>query len=380
MRIIMIGQKGLPAQSGGIERHVEDLATRLVREGHEVIVYCRSSYTRNHQVLKTYKGIRCITVPTLPGKNLETVIQTFFASIHALFMRADIIHYHGIGPSLFAWIPRIFAPNVRVIATFHCQDYFHQKWGALARMAFRLGEVVACTVTHRTIAVSETIREYIKKTYDRDAAYLPNAVALRTRESDDTHVRRLRLERQDYLLLVSRLVRHKNIHFVIKAYNELLSRGALLPKLAIVGSSCHTDDYESELRNLAAGNPNILFAGEQTGETLAQLYSHARFFVHASCSEGLSYAILEAMSYGCPVLVSDIAENKEILHAVGTTFKTNDSEDFMKQLNFLLESQDTNKTCALDYSRVIDEYYNVETVFSNMLSLYVGLSPRQRHS
>ena len=41
----MIGQRGLPATYGGIERHVEELATRLVERGHEVVVFCRRNYT-----------------------------------------------------------------------------------------------------------------------------------------------------------------------------------------------------------------------------------------------------------------------------------------------------------------------------------------------
>ncbi len=366
----MIGQKGLPARSGGIERHVEDLALRLVREGHEVIAYCRSSYVGDRGTQKYYEGVHCITVPTICSKHFETVIQTFFASIHALFMHADIIHYHGIGPSLFAWIPRLLAPRSRVIATFHCQDYFHQKWGWLARCVFRLGEVVCCTLPHRTIAVSQTIQTYIKKTYGRDAVYLPNAVVLPSHEKSDTHVRQFGLSKNNYILLVSRLVRHKNIHFVIKGYQVMQRRGSVLPKLAIVGSACHTDDYEAELKALSAGDPNILFLGEQTGEPLAQLYCNARLFVHASQSEGLSYAILEAMSYGCPVLVSDIAENVEILHAVGTTFAANNIKDFIFKLNALLVSEGAPIASAQTYKSVIERFYNSETVFSQTLALY----------
>ena len=36
MRIAMIGQKGLPATYGGIEKHVEEVAIRLAARGHEV--------------------------------------------------------------------------------------------------------------------------------------------------------------------------------------------------------------------------------------------------------------------------------------------------------------------------------------------------------
>lgn len=373
MRIIMIGQKGLPAREGGVERHVEDLATRLSREGHDVIAYCRASYASDRMIPSSYLGVRLIRVPAIQTKHLETVTQTLCASIHALFMRADIIHYHGIGPSLFAWIPRILAPRTRILATFHCQDYFHQKWGAFARFIFRIGEIVACTMTHSTIAVSKTIQEYIKKTYGRNAVYLPNAVSLKEKVSMDG-VRAYGLEQRNYLLIVSRMVRHKNIHFAIKGYRLLARAHVRLPKLVIVGSSCHTDEYVKEVKEIVGNNQDILFLGEQDASSLAELYSNARLFIHASSSEGLSYALLEAMSYGCPVLVSDIAENREVLHAVGTTFKNNNLKDFMVRLNSVLATNLDSESARKEYTDTIRAHYHIEDIFKQVVALYIMVS------
>ena len=46
MKIAMIGQRGVPATFGGVERHVEELGARLVDRGHEVIVFCRRGLRR----------------------------------------------------------------------------------------------------------------------------------------------------------------------------------------------------------------------------------------------------------------------------------------------------------------------------------------------
>ncbi len=45
MRIAFIGQKGIPAKFGGVEKHVEELATRLAFLGHDVFAYTRRNYT-----------------------------------------------------------------------------------------------------------------------------------------------------------------------------------------------------------------------------------------------------------------------------------------------------------------------------------------------
>lgn len=46
MRIAMIGQKGIPliSDGGGIEKHVEELSTRLAERGHQVFVYIRPRF------------------------------------------------------------------------------------------------------------------------------------------------------------------------------------------------------------------------------------------------------------------------------------------------------------------------------------------------
>ena len=53
MKIAMIGQRGVPATFGGVERHVEEIGARLAEEGHEVVVFCRRGYARVAPVPRT---------------------------------------------------------------------------------------------------------------------------------------------------------------------------------------------------------------------------------------------------------------------------------------------------------------------------------------
>jgi glycosyltransferase involved in cell wall biosynthesis len=87
---------------------------------------------------------------------------------------------------------------------------------------------------------------------------------------------------------------------------------------------------------LAEGNPNILFLGNQIGETLDALYAQAYLLVHPSHSEGLSIVLLEAMQYERCVLSSRIPENREVIDGVGYTFRTGSVRDLRRKLQFLL--------------------------------------------
>ena len=308
----MIGQKGMPAGSGGVERHVEDLSRQLARAGHEVIVYCQLPYRRTSKRIPRWYGIQLFYIPTIPTKHLATVVHTFFSTIHAMFLRPDIIHYHGIGPSLFSVIPRILTPWTKVIATFHSQDYYHQKWGRVARAVFHAGEYVACRWTHETIAVSKSLQEYILRAHHRNASYIPNAVSSHEKIKPNK-IKAMGLTSGSYILSVSRLVRHKGIHRIIDAYKQLKMLMPRTPQLVIVGGSSYTDEYIRAIKESAAGDQDIIFTGELSGSILGELYSNAALFIQASEDEGISIALLEAMSFECPALVSNVPGNTEVI-------------------------------------------------------------------
>lgn len=379
MKIAFIGQKGLPAHSGGVERHVDDIATCLAADGHKIIAYCRRSYVSARPIPKTYQGVRLLYVPTIPSKHFETVIQTVVATFHALFVRdLDIIHYHGIGPSLFAWIPRILKPGTRVIATFHSQDYYGPKWGVLARLAFQLGEFVACTFTHETIAVSRHIAEYVHRAYGMMPTLIPNAVRAPTPATRDA-LKTYGLEYDSYILCVARLVKHKGIHRVIEAYRDLPPLLRTQYRLVIVGESCHTLAYARELHALAAKDPRIQFLGEVSGEPLSALYANAKVFVQVSEQEGLSYTLLEAMSHGTPVLVSDIAAHREVLLTDAVTFRVGDAQALRTRLSHILEDDTSARIHAQLHQAHVRERYSLEMLYRQMLAVYEGHSALARH-
>jgi len=380
MRIAMIGQKGIPFNEdmGGIERHVEELSVRLAGLGHQVFVYVRPRFVK--EIRKEYKGVNLIALPSVPTKNLDTITHSFLATINVLFKKVDVIHYHGVGPSTLAWIPRLFKLKTRVIVTFHSIDRFHKKWGFFARLYLGWGEWTACHFPHATIAVSHAIAEYCKQKFNKDLVYIPNGVSV-VKVNRDDKISNFGLSHEGYILTVARLVRHKGIHYLIEAYKKVENRfgtdpknwpGGKIRKLVIVGAPSYTEDYLKYLKGLANNNPNIIFAGFQKGEVLAQLFANAYLYVHPSESEGLSVAILEAMSHGRCVLISDIPENLEVADHGGYAFESKNIGDLYQKLVYLLDFEETVKRRGEHGLEFIKEHFDWDDITRQVEEVYTA--------
>jgi glycosyltransferase involved in cell wall biosynthesis len=118
-------------------------------------------------------------------------------------------------------------------------------------------------------------------------------------------------------------------------------------KLVVAGDANGVDDYKASLHALAAGDKRIVFAGMVEGRKLAELFSHAAVYVQPSEIEGLSIALLEAMSYARCCLTSDIPENKEAIGEAGYTFKSGDVASLKTELNHLLARPDIREEAGI---------------------------------
>ncbi len=362
----MIGQKGVVVgeRGGGIERHVAELSRRLVSAGHDVTVYARAKY--DPDMPENFEGVKLVYLPTIYSKNLEAILHTFFSTIHALRQGYDVIHYHGVGPSTLAWIPRLFARESTIVTTFHSQDRFHKKWGFFARMYLTFGEWAAVRFPHFCITVSHVLQVYCRERLGRETVYIPNGAEMKNVQSSD-QLERFGLSPQSYILNVGRLVPQKGIHLLIEAFRTLDTD----KQLVIVGAPSFSKGYYQQLRDLAEGDDRIHFLGYQEGDTLDQLYAYAAFYVHPSESEGLPLTVLEAMSYGLAPLVSDIPANMEALHHTGFTFPSGNVDALREALVRLLQHPQIVQEQSEEVRAVIEVEFNWEMIAQHTESVYV---------
>jgi glycosyltransferase involved in cell wall biosynthesis len=356
MRIGMVGLKGIPFPAG-IENFTEQIGWRLVERGHEVTVYVRPYIEAQGQ----HRGVNLRHLPSIPTKHLDALTHTLLASVDVLFKDLDVVHYHALGPSVFSLLPRL--RGHKTVVHVHGLDWQRGKWSRLASQCIHAAEYSAVYFPNRTIAISAALKRYFEAKYQRPIDYVPTGVEA-YEDVAPQEIRHWGLERDNYVLFLSRLVPEKGCHYLIEAYERL----APAKRLVIAGPSTGAEAYGASLRQTA--NPNIVFTGGVSGRLLHELYSNAYAYVLPSEVEGLPHALLQALSHGRCVLASDIDGNVEALGDCGLTFRSQDTDDLQQKLQYLLDNPDFVHASADRARDRVRQHYSWDTVVDRLESIY----------
>lgn len=363
MRIAYIALKGMPI-GGGIEKLTEEIGSRLVERGHEVIVYSSRDYGTYDGV---YKGMEIRTVPSINTKALHKLSICFYAIRDVLKVKnVDIVHIHAVGPSIFSIIPRL--KGIPTVVQTHGLEWKRDKWGLIAKSFFKLAEFTAVYFPNKTTSVSKVQKEYFEKKFGRQVIYIPTGVNPVEMAKPQWILER-GIEPERYILFAARLVEEKGAHFLIDAFRTLNTD----MKLVIAGDAAHAEKYKAYLKEKAGGDSRIIFPGFVTGKPLEELFSNAYLFCLPSTIEGLPIALLEAMSYGNCCLASDIPENLEALENYGYTFRNRDIIDLKSKLSELIKNPNMVKEKKESARKHVVDNYSWGRITDKIEELYFSI-------
>ncbi|MDR1500763.1 MAG: glycosyltransferase family 4 protein [Tannerellaceae bacterium] len=367
MKIVVTGTRGFPSIQGGVETHCEELYTRLARfEGIDVTVVRRKGYLTAASPA-SFKGVsfKDIDVPSFNG--VESALHTIYATLYARRVRADILHVHGVGPSVVVPLARIL--GLKVVMTHHGADYERTKWGFFARIIIRSGERFAALYAQRIIAISPIITDLLKRKYGRvdNVSLIYNGVNLPSADSvqSTAYLDALGVLPGRYVLAVGRFVKEKNFDRLIDCFTSM-NTGM---DLVIAGDADIETPYSRDLKAKARNTPRVRLTGMIKGEKLSTLYAHAALFVLPSSHEGLPITVLEAMSYRRKTVVSDIDANLALGLDASSYFRLGDKTDMAGKMLYQLGRAEGEE--AYDLSA-----YNWDSIAAATLGVYDSLSDR----
>jgi glycosyltransferase involved in cell wall biosynthesis len=337
LRVIMLGLRGFPDVQGGVEAHAEHLCPSLKELGCDVKVIVRSSYVPPNRG-DEWKGVHYLRVWSPKASGLETIVHSFLGVLVAAWQRPDVLHIQAIGPALMVPLARLL--GLHVVVTHHGPDYEREKWGPLARLTLRIGEAWGMRFSNCRIVISQTISKLVRDKYGLNSDLIPNGISLPSVPRSTSVLQKFGIEPGRYVLMVSRLVPEKRHDDLIEAFANAKLDGW---KLVLVGGSDHPDAYAAAVVARAQAAPGAVMTGFQSGLALQELYAHAGIFVLPSSHEGLPIALMEALSYGLPVVASDIPAHLEIgLHDTHY-FPLGDPSALAKSLVFFAQNPWTSE-------------------------------------
>ena len=370
MKVAMVGHKVIPSRRGGIENVLTSLCPLLVEKSVDVTCYNRTSDKVENEYIGTvkdrkYKGVKLKNAWTINKKGLSAMIASFTAAFSAAFGRFDIIHFHAEGPCAAMWIPKMFGK--RCVATVHGLDWQREKWGkGFASKYIKFGERVMVKYADEIIVLSESAREYFKKTYNRDTVLIHNGIDRPVKKEAEEITKLYGISKGDYICIVSRLTAEKGVHYLIDAYNSIKTD----KKLVIAGDTSDTDEYVEMLKKKASGNPDIIFTGFITGNVLTEIYSNAYVVTLPSDIEGMSLSLLEALAYGNAVLCSDIPENTLVTEDKAMHFRKGSVEDLAEKMLMMCDNEEMVNNLKKGADEFILSKYNWNDVADSTYDLY----------
>ena len=244
-------------------------------------------------------------------------------------------------------------------------------------MLLRFGTWLSARVPDATIVVSKALQDAYRERYRSETVYIANG----TPEAEPREARgiteRWGLTKGSYVLAVGRLVPEK-------APEQLLAAFADVPgdiRLVLAGGSSHTDEYVADLQAQAAADPRVIMAGYVYGTELEELYSNAAVFVLPSLLEGLPLTLLEASSYGCPIVASDIPPHLEVIGASGPgarLFPAGDIHQLTKAITEALQAPPEEERAGADaLSERVRTTYSWDTAAAETDALYRRVRDRR---
>lgn len=170
------------------------------------------------------------------------------------------------------------------------------------------------------------------------------------------------------VIFVGRLVDHKNLACLLRAFALLGERNANA-HLDLVGDGPKRAPLEALAQQLGIES-HITFHGEQTD--VGPFLGNADIAVFTSYREGLSNAIMEAMSVGLPVVTSNVGGNSELVtheHS-GMLFPSDDHETLASMLLELLADEEKRRTMGGNAREAMKRFHDPRRMAGEIERIY----------
>ena len=374
-----------PDVSGaGIQAH--SLITELRKIGHQVMVVAWSS-TGAYQSEKQ-DGINVYRIPEFVSESTSRIgLLVHWLRLFRLFFRLrrefDVLHTHGVTleSSFTAVIGRLLGKPVIVKSTLSGEFSVKNNLGIRIKRIFL-----------RSVAVFVALSKDIVKEYKQQSAMVNSSLVLVPNGVDTIRFRpvnqrkknelreSLRLPHGPVLIYHGVFMERKSIDWLITSLEDFLIEKKLT--LVLLGDPCRDEGETGYYKKLLCLVERFIVDGSifvrGFSKDVHRYLQASDAYVLPSTGEGLSNALLEAMSAGLIPIVSRTSGSEDLVkdRHNGLTFKSRDAAELHEAVSWYLSIAGTSKEQEMKKAarKTIDNGYSIAEIASRYSKMYIQLT------
>jgi|GEM_PF-5807580 len=312
---------GFYSYYGGAERQAEKLSRELSKLGVEITIIT----TKAKEIIREIEGLEGVNIKFLPCFYKGS--KPFLKKLNSLIHLAELFVYLLWNNSKYDILQNFFINNHTTVtvlcalitgkpviireANVSQSDKNKQNYekNFIQKILYNLYRKSSAF-----IALTEEIKEELieKFKFPPEKIFLiPNGVSLPEKTDRENSRQKLNLAADSIIsLIVAKLEKQKNYIQLFDAWKIVIES---FPNaiLLCLGDGIERNYYEKYIKKIRCEN-NIILVG--TTDNIKDYYQAADLFILPSLYEGMSNALLEAMSYGLPCIASNIRANEFLIN------------------------------------------------------------------
>ncbi|MBV0922453.1 glycosyltransferase family 4 protein [Limosilactobacillus reuteri] len=353
---------------GGAQLHVLELCADQLARGNEVTFIVGNKGPLLDKV-KQLKGVKVILLPSLvreisPTNDIKAIVE-----LRKIIKSEspDIVHLHSSKAGVIGRLSSIgLRKKIKVIFTVHGWAFTD---GVSSRLKKSLYRIIEKSVRHFTdlfICVSY----YDEKIGKRDKV-LDSTSNVKVIHNGSTTPSEQSINYSVHmplrLVMIARFSPQKDQETLINAVTKLPKDSY---KLTFVGDG-ETLQTNKELVSKYGLNHNIKFAGFK--DDISDELINNDVYILSTHYEGLPISIIEAMSYGLPILATNVGGNSEMLENNINGFLFTSKDELAEKLNYLINNPETVKKMGQESYRIFSDEYSLSHCLTKINNSYLEL-------
>jgi len=363
-----------PPRIGGAERLVENLTSKLSTRGHSSIVITRKE--KGTGIVEKMDNTTIIRVPVIGNRTLKALIFRVATSIILFTLRKkyDVIHAHSLDSP--AVIASIVAPILR-------KSYFitvHNTGKVKAFLNRKEATIVSERINKTCSGIisinNEITDELLSSGMCKDKIiFIPNGVDIErfsppSREEKQRIMQRLSLFDRLIFLFVGNFHSQKGIDTLLLAWEKFQRMVKEKSTVLLMIGDGNLMGMARELVNKLNIKDSVYILGRKL--RTEKYYKVADCFVQPSRWEGLSIAMLEAMSSACAVITTPVGGAKEIIldGKNGLFAPVDDPEVLAEKMRLVFQDHHLRNRLQKEARKTAIESYSIDRCVERHIEVY----------